>query len=655
MQLNRSFVNDLVSNVNPPFGPLGWFVYKKSYARPKGRRLEHLPETLVRCVEALLTMKGSDLLPPEFDPDYFFEMCYRFEGMISGRALWQLGTKTVKKIGGASLNNCWLVYVDHLRAFSFALDKFMLGGGVGFNISREAIRHLPKVKTGVHVKHNNSADADFIVPDSREGWVELVDRLVSAFLITGKSFDYSTILVRGPNLPIRGFGGTSSGPDPLILGIERLCNLFRSRAGRQLRSVDVMDAVTILGDIAISGNVRRTAILCAGDSDDIHFLNAKRWDLKDSSGNTKTVPPWRENSNNTIIANSYGDLPRDFFERLRYSGECVGLFNMGLARACGRVGDTEFPDPGVNGVNPCAEITLSAPVGTGEGEACNLAEVVLPNISSENEFHRVLFHLYHYCKIISSQTYHDEHTNQIISKNKRIGISLTGITRAMAKHSKSSMARWLNSGYDLLRTLDRDTKFGPSIKLTCVQPSGSKSKMFGVSSGIHCDYDKFYVQRLRYAPNNPVVEIFRNHGYPVLDALRIDGSVNEGLVVVEFPMTAGNAIVNLSAVQQLELHKFMNENWSDNSTSQTVYYKDEEIPEIDAWMQEYYEGNIKTISFLKHSGHGFLQAPLESINESEYQARLGKLKAIPYDTDLPSNLPDDDDDLECATGSCPRR
>jgi hypothetical protein len=69
-----------------------------------------------------------------------------------------------------------------LDRFFFLFENLMLGGGVGFSIRREDIHELPRIKKGVRITHKNTKDADFIVPDSREGWIRLLEKVLEAFL-----------------------------------------------------------------------------------------------------------------------------------------------------------------------------------------------------------------------------------------------------------------------------------------------------------------------------------------------------------------------------------------------------------------------------------------------------------------------------------------
>ena len=247
----------------------------------------------------------------------------------------------------------------------------MLGSGVGYNIQREYVYELPKVKgRNIKISREDRNDADFIVPDSREGWVELLRRTLDAHFNTGRGFTYSTVCIRGKGTIIKGFGGTASGPDALCWGIGEISKILNTRRGKKLRPIDCLDVMNIIGAIVVSGNVRRSAQIAIGDYDDIQFLEAKDW----SNGN---IPNWRAMSNNSVVCNDISKLPPQFWEGYEGNGEPYGLINLRNARAVGRTGDTSYPDPDVAGFNPCAEQSL-APY-----ETCCLAEIFLPNIKTK--------------------------------------------------------------------------------------------------------------------------------------------------------------------------------------------------------------------------------------------------------------------------------
>lgn len=443
---------DSFSDVKTPWGfnGLGYIVYKRTYARQMDNgQLEEWPQTVARCINGAQEI-GANLRSDE--EVRLFRYMLELKALLGGRFLWQLGTDTVKRYGKASLVNCWFVSIKEIDDFAFLMDMLLLGGGVGFSVKRENINELPKVKQNVIVSHKLTKDADFIVPDSREGWVKLLLETLRAYFKTGKSFTYSTILIRGAGEEIKGFGGKASGPLPLIDGVERISTVLRNRAGKKLRSVDVLDICNIIGSIVVAGNVRRSAQIALGDADDYLFLHAKDW----TNG---TIPNHRAMSNNTIYADSYSYMSDDFWNGYAGNGEPYGLFNLALAQKKGRTSDDDIID-NCEGCNPCSEITLSS------YESCVLAEIVLPKVESREELQDIAELLYKVQKAVAALPSHWQKTNDIVNKNMRIGLGVTGILQALDK------IPWLDECYNELKKFDArwsdERGWAESIKLTTV-------------------------------------------------------------------------------------------------------------------------------------------------------------------------------------------
>lgn len=57
-------------------------------------------------------------------------------------------------------------------------------------------------------------------------------------------------------------------------------------------------------------------------------------------------------SNNSVACPDTNLLPPEFWEGYRGNGEPFGLINLPLARSCGRLGETQYPDPLIQGFNP---------------------------------------------------------------------------------------------------------------------------------------------------------------------------------------------------------------------------------------------------------------------------------------------------------------
>jgi len=272
--LPKSFLNSY-RRKQPKWGfnGMGEVVYKRTYSRIKlDGTNEEWWETIARCINGAQKV-GADYTVKEAQELY--DLVFNLKCCFAGRCLWQLGTTTVDRFGGNSLLNCFGVCIRDIDDFCFVFENLMLGGGVGFSVRKEDIHDLPKVKRDVVIKHEKTNDADFIVPDSREGWVKLLKKVMKSYFFTGKSFTYSTILVRSHGEKIKGFGGTASGPSILIEGTEKIVNIIREREGKKLRSIDVLDICNIIGGIVVAGNVRRSAEIAVGDPDDYLFLRAK--------------------------------------------------------------------------------------------------------------------------------------------------------------------------------------------------------------------------------------------------------------------------------------------------------------------------------------------------------------------------------------------
>jgi hypothetical protein len=71
--------------------------------------------------------------------------------------------------------------------------------------------------------------------------------------------------------------------------------------------------------------------------------------------------------------------------------------------------------------------------------------------------------------------------------------------------------------------------------------------------------------------------------------------------------------------------------WADNQVSVTVKFKADEAKDI-ASVLEVYEDQLKSISFLPHSNHGYAQAPYEPCTEQEVLDYNAQLKDLDFST-----------------------
>lgn len=291
--------------------------------------------------------------------------------------------------------------------------------------------------------------------------------------------------------------------------------------------------------------------------------------------------------------------------------------------------------------------------GLEDKETCALAEIFLPNINSYEEFVSLLKLIYRGVKHSLLLPCHQEATEEVVHRNMRMGIGLTGILQC----SKEQMS-WLDPAYKELRAFDKyySEKLGipVSIKLTTIKPSGTMSLLPGVTPGAHPAFAQYLIRRMRISSNHPIVQVCRDHGYHVEYQENFDGSKDFSTVVVSFPMSypPGTRLAEeMTAIDQLEVIKFLQKNWSDNSVSCTVYYSLEELPGVIEYLNKNYKDNFKTLSFLLKENHGFKQAPLEKITKEQYREMVQKVKPIDHIDSFLTDL----DDADCAGGACPIR
>lgn len=648
--LPQDFV-DSYATKEVPWGPVGYVTAKRTYMRriEDEGRTEEWHETCARSVNGLLELSrehANNILDEE-TAKTLYHYTYYLKSLFSGRHLWQLGTDLVRRLGQDSLQACWGIRMnDPILPFCFLFEELMLGGGVGFDIHPEAVFEMPAVRFAPKItRADNDNDVDRIVRDNREGWVELLREVLEAHFFTGKDYTFATHCIRDRGAKIRSFGGTASGPELLSWGMLEISRILRERHNsttQKLRPVDVLDICNIIGSVVVAGNARRSAQLALGSYRDRKYLKAKDW----SEG---SIPNWRGMSNNSVAVSTIAKLGELFWKTYDGNGEPYGLFNPRLAREFGRLADGRGyrSDLDIVVTNPCSEITLCP------YESCNLYDIVLPRLKDAEEFRTAARLGYLTTKIISCVPALYEETNRIREQNHRLGIGVTGFLQAKRFHD----ADLFGSIYRHIEELDEHYSplmgVGKSIKLTTVKPSGTMSLLPGVSHGVHPAFAPYYIRRIRMANGDPLVDACRAHGFNVEPMLNQDRTRDHNTMVVEFPVKHDADVYkdDISAIQQLEYASWLQEHWSDNSVSCSVYYSPDELPDIKAWLSENYETRIKSVSFFLRQKHGFLHAPYEEISQERYAELAAKCTPLTAVAD-PGGFEIDEG---CDNGVCPTR
>jgi ribonucleoside-triphosphate reductase (thioredoxin) len=284
-----------------------------------------------------------------------------------------------------------------------------------------------------------------------------------------------------------------------------------------------------------------------------------------------------------------------------------------------------------------SEITLDGREG---GEMCNLVEVFLPKIDDLPDFFRTLEFAYLYAKTVTLGTSSCELTNRNMLRNRRLGISITGIQQFVAKWGIPVLRQWCDEGYKFIGKCD--VKYShwlcipESIKKTCIKPSGSLSLLVGVTAGIHYPESRFCIRRITLDKNSKLIRPLQDAGYNIEPSAYDDRSF-----VVSIPKDYGENVRTLDEVsmwEQFEMTALLQEYWSDNQNSITITFRPEEAKDIPKAL-EMFQHRIKCVSLLPRLPNGaYKQMPYEKITEEQYKEMCRNLQPVNW------NLADTEED-----------
>ncbi|MBY9020164.1 MAG: ribonucleoside-triphosphate reductase, adenosylcobalamin-dependent [Candidatus Lokiarchaeota archaeon] len=619
-KLDEVFINDFKGK-QPSWGPLGQITYKRTYARfiEKEGRKEEFWETIRRVVEGCYSIQKEHCMTlslpwsdskAQRSAQMMYQKIWNFKFLPPGRGLWMMGTEFIARHGSMSLNNCGFASTEDIdlkysKAFEFVMDALMLGVGVGFDT---------KGAGKITIKKPQEATTDINIPDSREGWVEALRSVLEAYFL-GKQlpiFDYS--LIRPAGEPIRGFGGIASGPAPLKDMLDNIQKILAVRINQPITSLDILDIMNLIGKCVVAGNVRRSAEIALGEATDLDFITSKQ--------DQEKLYSHRWASNNSVFA--VKGLDYSFIaDQIAVNGE-PGIFWLDNAKAYSRMGDKpDYKDKKAAGVNPCGEQTLES------FELCCLVETFPSRHDTYEEFQETLKYAYLYSKSVTLVNTHWQETNAVMLKNRRMGVSQTGIIEAFVKNGRRTVLEWCKKGYDYLQSLDEQYSgwlcIPRSIKITTVKPSGTVSLLPGVPPGIHYPHSEYYIRRIRISKNSDLIEPIKRAGYFVED-----DSYSPNTVVVEFPVHEqyfNRSKNDVSIWEQAENAADYQKYWSDNQVSITITFQTHEANQIKHIL-ECFEDKLKSVSFLPIKEHGYKQAPYEEITKEKYEEMSSKVKPV---------------------------
>ena len=629
--LSDNFI-DKYKRKKPPFGfnGLGELVYMRTYSRIKeDGKNEKWWETIRRVVEGTYSMQkewidshqlGWNPWQAQKSAQEMYDRIFNMKFLPPGRGLWAMGTPITEEKGlYAALNNCAFVSTetlkdDYSKPFTFLMDASMLGVGVGFDTKGAGQIIVKGIK-------KDRDEQVFEIPDTREGWVESLGMLLESYFhgTAPVEFDYTKIRPAGE--PISGFGGVSSGHEPLQEVHEAIRKVLDKNSGKPITITTIVDIMNLIGKCVVAGNVRRTAEIVFGDPHSDEYLDLKNYKVnphRDQYGWT---------SNNSIFAELGMDYT-DVAKRIVDNGEpgLAWLDNMKKYSRMKNGGD--WKDHRVAGGNPCLEQSLES------YELCCLVETFPANHDSLEDYKKTLKYAYLYAKTVTLGKTHWSDTNRVMLRNRRIGCSVSGVAQFITNRGLDELKNWLNDGYDVIQEWDKmysDWFAVPrSVKTTSVKPSGTVSLLAGATPGLHYPESRFYIRRIRLSKHSELLEPLKKAGYKVEPAFGSEDTT----MVVEVPVDVGEGIrtaAELSIWEQFSLAAFLQRHWADNQVSCTVTFNPETEAEQIAPCLNYYQYHLKGISLLPRHDYGaYQQMPYEAIDEKTYEKEVKKLGKLSF-------------------------
>lgn len=578
----------------------------------------------------------------------FYDRLFELKWTPPGRGLWVMGTNIVNvQKNSAALQNCAFVSTMEMtklnpaKPFAFLMEASMLGVGVGFDdlgADKDFTIYEP------------TGEDFYLIPDTREGWQESTVALINSFLKEGQkaiTFDYAEIRPYGA--PIKLFGGTASGPDPLVLLHDVIRKMFTGRAGSKLTRTDIADIGNLIGRCVVSGNVRRSAELLIGRIDDEEFLNLKNSEVfPERNSYDPENPGWGWMSNNSVVAEVGTDFS-PIVDGIIRNGE-PGVLWMDVSKKYGRLIDPpNNKDHRIMGYNPCAEQSLES------YEMCTLVETYLNRHDSLEDYKRTLKFAYLYAKTVTLLPTHWEETNAIMQRNRRIGTSMSGVANFADRIGLPTLRDWMDEGYNVIKRYD--TVYSEwlgvreSIKTTTVKPSGTVSILAGESPGVHwTPGGKFFNRAIRFSNTDPMLPLFTLANYRIEPASESPDTTS----VVFFPIKslAERAERDVSIFEKMSLAATAQRYWSDNSVSVTISFDPETEAKDVPTVLHMFDGQLKTVSFLPSGNFTYPQMPYTQITEEEYEAATKDLYPIDFAGVYAGLAADAIGDAYCTTDAC---
>ncbi len=618
--------------------PIQQFQFYDKYSRfnyELGRRETWL-ETVNRSVDYLREL-SEDRLPASVY-DRIRTAVLNMDAMPSMRLLAMAGDPARRN--NVAIYNCSYLPADSIDSFVEALIISMSGCGVGYSVERQYVEQLPRIKRQSGVMRER-----LVVEDTSDGWAEAL-RVGLQTWFDGEDIEFDLSKIRPAGTPLKVKGGRASGPEPLRHMMRFARDRILARQGGFMTTLDAHDIMCAVGGAAVSGGVRRTAMISLFDYDDPEMRHCKDGDFWVHNSQ-------RWNANNSAVWPE-GELSQEQISRFVLdmvasgAGE-PGIFNRtaALASKPERRKVAEF------GTNPCGEIILRP------YQFCNLSSAVARS-SDTYETLREKVEVATIIGTIQSLATSFPGLRSVWSENcaeeRLLGVDLNGQMDSHAAQDEEIQRKLKEVVVETNRHYAELLGIPQSAATTCVKPSGNSSQLLNCSSGLHARWAEYYVRNVRVSAHSPVFRVLKDAGVPMDPE---NGQTRDGATtwVVHFPMKSPEGAVlrsDRSAIEQCDYWLQNKRAYTEHNPSVTITYKPDEILDVMRWVWEHQQ-EIGGMAFLPSSDANYQQMPYEEISKDEYERRVESFPAVDFSKIYryeESDLTNAAQELACMAGSC---
>jgi len=623
--------------------PMSEFVYYRTYSRwlPNAGRRETWIETVDRYMGFMKENLGTKLTDKEYDEIRMAIL--KQEVMPSMRLLWSAGDAARKT--NVTGYNCSFIAPSCAQDLGEIMYLLMCGTGVGYSVESQNAQMFPQIK-----KQTSKKLPTHVVHDSKEGWADAYVLGVKTWF-NGEdiNFDYSKLRPAGARLLT--MGGKSSGPEPLISLIDFTRERMLKKQGRRLSNLDLHDIICKIGEVVVSGGVRRSALISLSDLDDHDMRHAK-------DGQFYLTDPQRMMANNSAVywqKPSNTEFLDEWVSLMKGGSGERGIFNRGSIpkQVPARRWKTLEKDFDTCGVNPCGEIILKSK------QFCNLSEVVARTEDTEETLikkARLAAILGTYQSSLTNFGYLSKEWKENCEEERLLGVSITGQWDCKAVRNPEVMQKIRDEAVKMNKEYAKRFGINASAAVTAVKPSGTVSQLVDAASGMHPRNSQYYIRRIRIAATDSLFKMMKDQGVPYHPEV---GQSAESAVtyVLEFPVKAPEKSIfknDQTALDQLEYWKMVKENFTEHNPSVTISVGDDEWIAVANWIYENWD-LVGGLSFLPRSNHVYRLAPYEEISKEKYEEMVKKFPEIDFAKIVTYEREDQTQgskELACVAGVC---